>query len=127
MRKQTSKNFENERFLEYDCPFMTTLYFIGKRWKPAVLWKIKDGNERFVQLKSVLPYISDKMLANTLNELEQDGILIKKTFNEVPLRTEYSLSEFGISLFPILEQMNNWGNATKSMILKQKNGVEQRV
>ena len=96
MRKWNSKNFENEKFLEYDCPFMATLRFIGKRWKPAVLWKIKEGNVRFVQLKSSLPYVSDKMLANTLNELEKDGILIKKTYDEVPLRTEYSLSEFGL-------------------------------
>ncbi|MEL7123290.1 MAG: helix-turn-helix domain-containing protein, partial [Bacteroidota bacterium] len=65
MRKKTSSNFYNEKFLEYDCPFMTTLSFIGKRWKPAVIWKINEGNNRFKLIKEALPYISDKMLSST--------------------------------------------------------------
>lgn len=116
MRKLTSSNFENEKFLEYDCPFMTTLRFIGKRWKPAVLWKINDGKVRFSQLKEALPYISDKMLANTLNELEIDGILEKLIFHEVPLRVEYKLTDFGCGILPILNEMNTWGLKTKEKI-----------
>ncbi len=116
MRKKTSSNFENEKFLEYDCPFMTTLRFIGKRWKPAVLWKINDGKVRFNQLKEVLPYISDKMLATTVSELEADGIIEKLVFNEVPLRVEYRLTEFGAGILPVLEEMNKWGEVTKENI-----------
>lgn len=116
MRKKTSSNYENEKFLEYDCPFMTTLRFIGKRWKPAVLWKINDGHVRFNQLKEVLPYISDKMLANTVSELEADGIIEKLVFNEVPLRVEYQLTIFGKGVLPVLEEMNKWGTITKENI-----------
>lgn len=116
MRKLSSSNFENEKFLEYDCPFMTTLRFIGKRWKPAVLWKIQEGKVRFNQLKESLPYISDKMLANTVKELEADGIIEKLVFNEVPLRVEYKLTTFGKSLLPVLETMNTWGTETKNKI-----------
>ncbi|MEL7004339.1 MAG: helix-turn-helix domain-containing protein [Bacteroidota bacterium] len=116
MKKDSSTNFENEKFLEYDCPFMATLRFIGKRWKPAVLWKIKNGNHRFNQLKTTLPYISDKMLANTLNEMEKDGILIKKIYEEIPLKTEYLVTQFGESLYPILETMNTWGTDVKERI-----------
>lgn len=113
MRKLSSVNYENEKFLEYDCPFMTALFFIGKRWKPAVLWKIKEGKIRFSDLKDSLPYISDKMLSNTLKELEGDCILEKTIFKEIPLRVEYTITAFGHSLLPILEQMNSWGLKTK--------------
>jgi len=105
----TSSNFENEKFLEYNCPFMAVLRYVGKRWKPAVLWKINEGNIRFNQLKEVLPYISDKMLANSIKELELDGIIKKNIFREVPLRIEYELTPFGHSILPILEEMNQWG------------------
>lgn len=120
MRKISSSNFENEKFLEYDCPFMTTLRFIGKRWKPAVLWKIQKGKIRFNQLKESLPYISDKMLANTVKELEADGIIEKLVFNEVPLRVEYKLTTFGKSLLPVLETMNTWGTETKNKIKNER-------
>lgn len=116
MRKKTSSNFENEKFLEYDCPFMTTLRFIGKRWKPAVLWKINQGTTRFNQLKEVLPYISDKMLASTISELEADGIIKKLVFKEVPLRVEYRLTSFGKGVIPVLEAMDKWGAITKNSI-----------
>jgi len=112
MRKKTSSNFQNEKFLEYNCPFMTTLRFIGKRWKPAVMWKIKEGNTRFKLLKESLPYISDKMLSSTINELEADQIIEKIIYNEVPLRIEYKLTEFGKDLLPILNCMNDWGSKT---------------
>ncbi|WP_196890421.1 winged helix-turn-helix transcriptional regulator [Aureivirga marina] len=112
MRKLSSVNFKNEKFLEYDCPFMTTLHFIGKRWKPAVLWKINEGVNRFNELKKVLPYISDKMLANTINELTEDLIIEKKIYDETPLRIEYYMTDFGKSLISVLEQMNAWGENT---------------
>ncbi|MEO1033777.1 MAG: helix-turn-helix domain-containing protein [Bacteroidota bacterium] len=116
MRKKSSSNFENEKFLEYDCPFMTTLRFIGKRWKPAVLWKINDGIVRYNRLKEALPYISDKMLSNTISELESDGIIKKMIFDEIPLRVEYAITEFGKTLIPVLIEMDKWGMKTKTKI-----------
>ena len=118
MRKRTSTNFENEIFLEYNCPFITTLRFIGKRWKPAVLWKIYEGKTRFNKLKQALPNISDKMLSNTVSELESDGIIKKEVFEEVPLRVEYKITEFGKGLLPLLEEMNKWGLKTIEEIKK---------
>lgn len=112
MRKKTSTNFENERFLELNCPFITTLRFIGKRWKPAVMWKINNGFVRFNQLKKELPYISDKMLSDTVAELEADGIIQKKVFDEIPLRVEYNMTEFGKGLLPVLAEMDKWGEQT---------------
>jgi len=116
MRKKSSSNFENEKYLEYDCPFMTTLRFIGKRWKPAVIWKINEGSTRFNRLKEMLPYISDKMLSSTIRELESDGLIKKVIFKEVPLRIEYDLTVFGKSLIPLLEKMDTWGQTTKERL-----------
>lgn len=113
MRKKTSSNFENEKFLQYDCPFMTALRFIGKRWKPAVIWKINEGFVRFNRLKDALPYISDKMLSSTISELEADGIIKKQVYEEVPLRVEYELTHFGNGILPILIEMNTWGMEAK--------------
>ena len=110
MRKLNSTNLENEEVLEIDCPFMLTLRFIGKRWKPAVLWKISEGHFRFKDLKKQLPGISDKMLSETVSELTRDGILSKKIFKEVPLRVEYEFTDFGETLLPVLSKMNDWGN-----------------
>ncbi|MEM8764967.1 MAG: helix-turn-helix domain-containing protein [Bacteroidota bacterium] len=118
MRKLSSSNFQNEKFLEHECPFMTTLRFMGKRWKPAVIWKINEGEIRFKLLKRVLPGISDKMLSETISELEADGILQKNIFEEVPLRVEYNLTEFGRELLPVLEAMDNWGTKTLEKIQK---------
>ncbi|MEO1054088.1 MAG: helix-turn-helix domain-containing protein [Bacteroidota bacterium] len=111
MRKLNSTNIENEEILEIDCPFMLTLRFIGKRWKPAVLWKINDGYIRFKDLKKQLPGISDKMLSQTVSELTRDGILKKRIYEEVPLRVEYGFTDFGKTLLPVLSRMNEWGNA----------------
>lgn len=118
MRKKTSSNFENEKFLEYDCPFMTTLRFIGKRWKPAVIWKINEGFIRFNRLKEAIPYISDKMLSATITELEVDGIIKKKVYKEVPLRVEYYLTPFGKGVLPVIIEMDKWGTKTKENIKK---------
>ncbi|MEM7575523.1 MAG: helix-turn-helix domain-containing protein [Bacteroidota bacterium] len=123
MRKKTSSNFQNEIFLKYDCPFMTTLRFIGKRWKPAVIWKINEGHTRFNLIKKVLPYISDKMLASTINELESDGILEKIISHETPLRIEYGLTAFGKELLPVLNCMNDWGSKTIKEIVTTKQHV----
>lgn len=120
MRKKTSSNFQNEKFLAFNCPFMATLRFIGKRWKPAVMWKINEGHTRFKFIKASLPYISDKMLSSTINELEADHIIAKTIYNEVPLRIEYQLTDFGKSLLPVLNCMNDWGSKTIEEIKEAK-------
>ncbi|MEO1486475.1 MAG: helix-turn-helix domain-containing protein [Bacteroidota bacterium] len=118
MRKLSSSNFQNEKFLEHECPFMTTLRFMGKRWKPAVIWKINEGETRFKLLKKVLPGVSDKMLSETISELEADGIIQKNIFEEVPLRVEYKLTAFGKELLPVLKAMDVWGTKTLEKIQK---------
>jgi DNA-binding HxlR family transcriptional regulator len=112
-RKEKSVNLENERALETDCPFIFALSLMGKRWKPAILWKMTEGIYRFGEMKRAIPQISEKMLTQHLRELETDGLITRTIFAEMPPRVEYALTKFGASLQPILQQLNDWGEQAK--------------
>jgi DNA-binding HxlR family transcriptional regulator len=118
MRKSTSVNLENEQTLEIDCPFIYALSLIGKRWKPAILWKMTEGIYRFGEMKRAIPPISEKMLTQHLRELEVDGLITRTIYAEMPPRVEYALTKLGLSLQPILEQLNNWGEKAKNNKIK---------
>lgn len=117
LRKKSSVNLENEQALESECPFIFALSLMGKRWKPAILWKMTEGLYRFGELKRAIPLISEKMLSQHLKELENDGLITRTIFPEMPPRVEYALTDFGKSLQPILKQLNEWGE--KAKMIKQ--------
>ncbi|WP_305952884.1 helix-turn-helix domain-containing protein [Emticicia oligotrophica] len=119
MRKENSVNLENEQALEIDCPFIYALSLMGKRWKPAILWKMTEGCYRFGEFKREIPQISEKMLTQHLRELEADGLITRTIYPEMPPRVEYALTKLGSSLQPILEQLNNWGEIAKKTKLKK--------
>ncbi|MEP0807104.1 MAG: helix-turn-helix transcriptional regulator [Chloroflexota bacterium] len=91
------------------CPVETGLELIGGRWKARILWKLYNGTLRFGELRRGLPGITEKMLAQQLKEMEQDQLIIRTQYPEMPPRVEYSLSEFGRSLTPVLEALKAWG------------------
>lgn len=113
LRKQSSVNLENEKALEIDCPFIFALSLMGKRWKPAILWKMTEGIYRFGEMKRAIPQISEKMLTQHLRELETDGLITRTIYPEMPPRVEYALTKLGSTLQPILQQLNNWGQNAK--------------
>jgi len=115
MRKESSVNLENEKALEAACPFIFALSLMGKRWKPAILWKMTEGIYRFGEMTRAIPQISEKMLAQHLRELEKDGLITRTIYPEMPPRVEYALTELGLSLQPILKQLNDWGENTKKI------------
>jgi DNA-binding HxlR family transcriptional regulator len=86
-----------------------TLQVIGGKWKSRVLYHIITGPQRTGELKRLVPNITQKMLVQTLRELESDGIIARKMYNQVPPKVEYSLTELGHSLEPILEALCHWG------------------
>lgn len=94
---------------DYRCPVTITLDIIGGKWKAVILWHLTFKTLRFSQLRRRLPGITQKMLTQQLRELEKDGMVSRKVFAEVPPRVEYSLTESGNSLQPILAQMCDWG------------------
>ena len=117
-RKENSVNLENEKALETECPFIFALSLMGKRWKPAILWKMNEGCYRFGEFKRKIPQISEKMLTQHLRELETDGLITRTIYAEMPPRVEYALTELGASLEPILKKLNDWGE--KAKIAKQQ-------
>ncbi len=82
---------------------------IGGKWKPIIIYLIANGGNRFGILQRGIEGISKQMLSKQLRELEQDGILNRKIFPEIPPRVEYSITEMGKSLFPIINNMRIWG------------------
>jgi len=82
---------------------------VGGLWKMAILWRLRNESRRYSELKRSIEHISDKVLSSQLRELEKDGFIVREVFAEVPVRTEYSLSERGTKVLPLVEQIRNYG------------------
>ncbi len=93
----------------YYCPVDLTLSVIGGRWQGLVMWAVRDKSKRFSEIKRELVTINDKMLSQTLKKLVEQGVLNRKSYNEIPPKVEYSLTETGKQLQPILNLMQKWG------------------
>ncbi|NIK79177.1 DNA-binding HxlR family transcriptional regulator [Paenibacillus castaneae] len=105
---------------EINCHKELTLAVIGGKWKLIILWHLGlEGTKRFGELKKLIPNITQKMLTNQLRELEEDQLLLRKVYPEVPPKVEYSLTEYGQSLMPVLRSMYDWGeNYGKHVVWK---------
>jgi len=93
----------------YHCPVEAALDVIGGKWKPLILWALGDNVLRFNELQKELPGVNAKMLTKQLRELEEDGVIKRTVYPEVPPRVEYSITEFGKTLIPILQALCTWG------------------
>ena len=98
----------DERFCASNCSFTRAIGTIGNKWKPILLNVIGTRTIRFGQLDSIVPLISRKVLAEQLKELEEDGLLERLAYKELPPRVEYKLSEKGLAFLPILEYIKEW-------------------
>jgi len=93
------------------CTIETTVGLIGGRWKAVVIFHLLSGTRRFGELRRLLPNATARMLTLQLRELEADGLVHRKVFAEVPPRVEYTLTQEGASLGPIVTAMGVWGKA----------------
>ena len=105
-----------------ECPIATTVQLIGSKWKLLILRNLLARPWRFNELKKNLDGISQKVLTDSLRSMEADGIVSRTVFAEVPPKVEYSLSELGESLRPIIKAMEVWGTNYKNNILAGKAG-----
>ena len=95
-------------------PDDTTLSLIGDKWKVLILRDLITGTKRFGELKKSIGTVSQKVLTAQLRDMEENGLVHRKVYAEVPPRVEYSLTELGQSLQPVLDAMRNWGEDYKS-------------
>ena len=98
------------------CPVETTLTLIGDKWKVLILRDLMPGTKRFGELKKSIGMVSQKVLTAQLRDMEANGIVHREVYAEVPPRVEYSLTELGKSLKPILDAMWNWGEDYKNSV-----------
>ena len=91
------------------CPVETTLAMIGGKYKALILWHLSNGILRFSELKKVVSHATPKMLTQQLRELENDDLIHREVFPVIPPKVEYSLTETGKSLIPVLIAMRDWG------------------
>lgn len=96
------------------CPVETTLMLIGDKWKVLILRDLMPGTKRFGELKKSIGSVSQKVLTAQLRDMEEKGLVNRKVYAEVPPRVDYTLTELGRSLKPILDAMQNWGEEYKA-------------
>lgn len=101
------------------CPVETTLMLIGDKWKVLILRDLRSGTKRFGELKKSVTGISQKVLTANLRDMEGNGILTREVFPEVPPRVEYTLTDLGHSMMPILDAMAQWGKDYKCSCAKE--------
>ncbi|MEF9935369.1 MAG: helix-turn-helix domain-containing protein [Clostridium sp.] len=109
---------------QYDnCPMNTAYKLISGKWKILILWYLRGGALRFSDIKRKLPNVTHKMLTNQLRSLEADGIISRKVYPQVPPKVEYSLTELGTLLSPMLDNMFEFG-AKYSKTFKEPDNIE---
>jgi len=109
----------------FSCPIGETLGMIAGRWKPEILWHLKSQVMRFNQLHRAIGGVSQKMLTQQLRELQRDGLIERKQYEEIPPRVEYSLTELADSLKPLFDSMVNWSNNNAEKIQKARLKYDQ--
>ena len=96
------------------CPVETTLTLISDKWKVLIIRDLLPGTKRFGELKKSIGGVSQKVLTSQLRQMEESGLLTRRVYPEVPPKVEYTLTELGVSLKPVLDAMRDWGEEYKS-------------
>ncbi|WP_044482051.1 winged helix-turn-helix transcriptional regulator [Paenibacillus antibioticophila] len=109
----------------YGCPVEATLEVIGGKWKGVILYHLLSGTKRFNEFRRLMPDITQRMLTLQLRELEKDGLVHREIYREVPPKVEYSLTEFGLTLQPIIMLMRDWGERYNKEIAIKRNISEK--
>lgn len=102
---------DREKLLSYDCPVEAAVDVIGGKYKVIIIWNLIDKTLRYCELRRAIPKATPKMLSQQLKELESDGIINRILYPVVPPKTEYSLTELGKTLAPIISELCKWGEA----------------
>jgi DNA-binding HxlR family transcriptional regulator len=99
---------KKDNFKGSECGMHRSMAVLGTKWKPIVIWVLRDHKARFGQIAATIGMISRKVLTTTLKEMEEDGLIAREEHREIPPRVEYSLTEKGQALLPIMCQLVEW-------------------
>jgi len=97
-----------------ECPVRAALSVIGGKWKPVIARYLMLGTRRFGELRRLMPDVTQKMLTQQLREMEGDGVVARKIFQQVPPKVEYSLTAYGRTLQPVLRELCKWGETHRA-------------
>ena len=111
--------YERKIPVDLDCPLRLTMSLIDSKWKSCMLDELRYKSLRPSELHKIFPEATPRVLDIQLKELVEDGLVSKTTYNEVPLRTEYSLTDLGRTLIPIIDSMIEWGNKNTELFKKK--------
>lgn len=119
------------RYKQYDCnfgcPVEACVEVIGGKWKGVILYHLLGGTKRFNELRRLMPDVTQRMLTRQLRELEADRIIERKVYPEVPPKVEYSLTQFGHTLEPVLKTLQLWGTENLERIIKIRNAASSQA
>jgi DNA-binding HxlR family transcriptional regulator len=101
-------NMRDEKFCNSHCPLTRAIGKVGNKWKPIIINVINDRTIRFGQLDAIIPDLTRKVLTEQLRELEEDGIILRTAYKEIPPRVEYQLTDQGKAMLPILDSLKDW-------------------
>lgn len=107
MVKMSEKDGNSQKFLE--CPLTNSMKVLGGKWKIVIIGHLMQGEKRFGELKREIQGVTQKMLTQQLRELESDGLVHREIYKQIPPKVEYSLTDFGRSIEPILDQLWSFG------------------
>lgn len=112
----------NEEDIDCYIHVATTIQAIGGKWKMLILWHLEEGPRRYNELRRLIPGVSQKVLTQQLKELEQDGLVRREVYPEMPPRVEYIMTEYGKTLGPIFDTMYEWGVIHRQRQSKENEG-----
>lgn len=112
--------YERKIPLDFSCPLRLTMSLMGSKWKSCILDELRHGPMRPSRLHRALPQASPRVLNLQLREMEQDGLLRKTVFVEVPFRSEYEITDLGRSLLPVIDAMIRWGEEHRALIEEKR-------
>ena len=110
-----------KELLEISCPVTVAQNIVAGKWKILIIWRLKDGVKRFNELQKSLPNIRQSGLTQQLRELEEDGLIHREVYREVPPKVEYSLTEIGREFIKVTYKMGEWGLKYIQLLKKEKN------
>jgi Predicted transcriptional regulators len=107
---------KRSELLEIDCPVSLAQKILGGKWKLVLVWKLKDGPKRFSELLRLLPEIKQSTLTQQLRDLEEDRIIVRKIYEQIPPKVEYFLTDSGNELLTVIYALGKWGSEYKNYL-----------